>query len=96
MYTEYQLDEVEQHTFTAVQLYFNNNIGVGNGLSKNRLSAYILQYLVDNRYDIYDIEIVIQPNSELGVTNNNQKVKVEEFEKIYPNKIYTKVEYNAE
>lgn len=96
MYTEYQLDEVEQHTFTAVQLYFNNNMGVGNGLSKNRLSAYILQYLVDNRYDIYDIEIVIQPNSELGVTNNNQKVKVEEFEKIYPNKIYTKVEYNAE
>ena len=46
MYTEYQLDEVEQHTFTAVQLYFNNNMGVGNGLSKNRLSAYILQYLV--------------------------------------------------
>ena len=96
MYTEYQLDEVEQHVFTAVKLFFDNQIYVGKKLSKNRLEAYILQYLVDERYDIYDIEITIEPNSDMEIDPVTKQFKIEPFERIYPNQVWTKVEYNAE
>ena len=96
MYTEYQLDEVEQHIFTAVKLFFDNHIYVGKKLSKNRLEAYILQYLIDERYDIYDIEVNIEPSSDIEIDPVTKQFKINEFERIYPNQIWTKVEYNSE
>lgn len=96
MYTEYQTDEVEQHIFTAVRLFFDNQIQVGKKLSKNRLEAYILQYLVDERYDIYDIEIEIEPNSNIDIDPITNQFKINEFERLYPNRIMTTIEYNSE
>ena len=96
MYTEYQADEIEQHIFTGVQLFFNNQIQVGKKVSKNRLEAYLLQYLVDERYDIYDIELKIEPNSDINIDPKTKQLKINEFERIYPNQIYTQIEYNIE
>lgn len=96
LYTEYQVDEVEQHTFTAVKLFFDNQIYVGKKLSKNRLEAYILQYLIDEKYDIYDIEVTVEPNSDVEIDPVTKQYKINEFERLYPNKVSTKIEYNAE
>lgn len=96
MYTEYQADEIEQHIFTAVKLYFDNQLHVGKKLSKNRLEAYILQYLVDERYDIYDIEVNVKPNSDIDIDPVTNQFKINEFERLYPNKILTTLEYNEE
>lgn len=96
MYTEYQADEIEQHAFTAVKLFFDNQIQVGKKLSKNRLEAYVLQYLIDEKYDIYDIEIKIQPNSDIDIDPITKQFKINEFERLYPNQVWTKIEYNKE
>lgn len=96
MYTEYQADEIEQHIFTAVQLFFDNQMYVGRKLSKNRLEAFILQYLVDERYDIYDLEINVEPNSDVEVDGVTKQIKINEFERLKPNKVFTKIEYNVE
>lgn len=96
MYTEYQVDEIEQHIFTAAQLYFDNQMYVGRKLSKNRLEAFILQYLVDAKYDIYEIALDVKPNVNTEVDEKTGQILVNEFERIVANKISTKVEYNIE
>lgn len=96
MYTEYQINEIEEHIFTATKLFFDNQIHVGKKISKNRLEAYILQYLVDERYDIYDLEITIEPNSNIEIDSVTGQIKVEPFERLYPNQVWTKIEYNEE
>ena len=96
MYTEYQVNEVEEHIFTAVKLFFDNQIQVGKKLSKNRLEAYVLQYLIDERYDIYDIEINVEPGSDVTIDPVTNQYKVNEFERLYPNQIWSKIEYNIE
>lgn len=94
MYTEYQVDEIEQHIFTAAQLYFDNQMYVGRKLSKNRLEAFILQYLVDAKYDIYEIALDVKPNVNTEIDEKTGQILVNEFERIVANKISTKVEYN--
>lgn len=96
MFTEYQTNEVEEHIYTAVRLFFDNQIQVGKKLSKNRLEAYILQYLIDERYDIYDIEIKIEPNSDVDIDPVTKQFKISEFERLYPNKVLSTIEYNSE
>lgn len=96
MYTKYQINEIEEHIFTATKLFFDNQIPVGKKISKNRLEAYILQYLVDERYDIYDLEITIEPNSNIEIDSVTGQIKVEPFERLYPNQVWTKIEYNEE
>ncbi len=96
MYTEYQTDEIEQHIFTATQLYFDNQMYVGKKLSRNRLEAFILQYLVDEKYDIYEIDLEIDPTSNVEIDTETGQVLVSEFERLVANQIYTKIEYNEE
>lgn len=96
MYTEYQVDEIEQHIFTATQLYFENQMYVGRKLSKNRLEAFILQYLVDSKYDIYEIGLEVKPNINTEVDPETGQILVNEFERIVANTISTKIEYNIE
>ena len=96
MYTEYQADEIEQHVFTATQLYFDNQMYVGKKLSKNRLEAFILQYLVDERYDIYEIDLEVKPNADAEIDPNTGQISVNEFERIVAKRITTKIEYNIE
>lgn len=96
MYTEYQVDEIEQHVFTAAQLYFENQMYVGKKLSKNRLEAFLLQYLVDERYDIYEIVLDVKPESGTEIDEDTGQILVNEFERIVPNQILTTIEYNKE
>lgn len=94
MYTEYQRNEVEQNIFTATQLYFDNQIHVGRRLSKNRLEAFILQYLVDEKYDIYEIELDVDYTSDVKYDSKTGFLLVEPYQRIYPNKVTTTIEYD--
>lgn len=96
IFTTYDKNEVEENIKTAVELYFNNNIFVGKKLSKNRLEAYILQYLIDEKYDIYETEIEIASNSKLNIDADTGQIIVDGFQRLYPNKIRTVVEYNSD
>ena len=92
--TEYQQDEVAQHIKTAVELFFNNQIYVGKALSVNRLQSFLLQYLYDERYDIYEVEVDIEGNNEINIDSVTGQIKVEEFQRLYPNIIYTQINYD--
>lgn len=96
LYTEYQIDEIEQHIFSATQLYFDNQMYVGKKLSKNRLEAFILQYLVDERYDIYEIDLEVKPTSDAQIDEETGQILVNDFERLVANKIYTKIEYDGD
>lgn len=95
--TPYQKDEIEQHIKTAVETFFVNQIHVGKKLSVNRLEAFILQYLYDERYDIYEIEATVEANNEEVMKDaETGQFKVSEFQRLYPNIVYTTIEYNTE
>lgn len=96
LYTEYQIDEIEQHVFTATKLFFDNQMFVGKKLSKNRLEAFLLQYLVDARFDIYEIELNVIPSSDARVDEKTGQIMVNEFERIVANRIFTDIDYDKE
>lgn len=96
MYSDYQLEDLFQTVETAVRVFFNQNIYVGKKLSINRLEAFILQYMVDERYEIYETEISIAMNKDYNVDPDTGQIMVADFEKIVPNKIRTQVEYNVD
>ena len=94
--TDYNLNEVETNVKTAVELYFNSNIHVGKKLSQNRLEAYLLQYLVDEKYDIYETEIEIAPNKEYKKNPTTGQIEIEPWQRLYPSRIKTIIQYNAD
>ena len=96
LYTEYQVNEIEEHVYTATKLYFDNQMYVGKKLSKNRLEAFLLQYLVDEKYDIYEIDLEVKPNTSTEVDSETGQILVNEFDRIVANRIFTKIEYNIE
>lgn len=96
MYSEYQLEDLFQTVETAVKVFFGQNIFVGKKLSIKRLEAFILQYMVDERYDIYETDISIAMNKDYKIDPKTGHIIVSEFEKIVPNKIRTQVEYNID
>lgn len=96
-FTPYQKDEIEQHIKTAVETYFANNIYIGRKLSTNRLESYILQYLFDERYDIYEVEVSVESNNSDVLTDlETGQLKIQEYQRLYPNIIYTTIEYNSD
>lgn len=95
-YTPYEKNEIEEHIKDAVETFFGNQIYVGRKLSVNRLESYILQYLIDERYDIYEIEIDIDNNADLTVDAETGQLKIEAFQRLYPNAIYTTIEYTID
>lgn len=96
MYSEYDLNDIEQTIKTAVEVYFGKQIYVGRQLSVKRLEAFVLQYLVDETYDIYEMDIEVGANKDLKIDPETGYFIVNEFEKLLPNKITTMVEYNFE
>ena len=69
---------------------------VGRKLSKNRLESFILQYLVDEKYDIYEIELKVTPQDESEFDEEKQQIKINEFERLVPNRIFTDIEYDVD
>lgn len=96
MGTDYNQNEIETNIKTAIELYFNSNIYVGKKLSKNRLEAYILQYLVDEKYDIYETEVEVAPNKDYNKNPYTGQIEVEPWQRIYPSRITTIIKYNAD
>lgn len=96
MGTDYTQNEIENNIKTAMELYFNGNIYVGKKLSKNRLEAYLLQYLVDEKYDIYETEIKIKPNKDYKINPITKQIEVEPWQRLYPSRIKTVIKYNAD
>jgi hypothetical protein len=95
-YTPYEKDEIENSIKTAIETYFANQVYVGKKLSVNRLESYILQFLFDEQYDIYEVDIDIEDNSDLNVDFETGQLKVEPFQRLSPNLIYTTIEYNID
>ena len=56
----------------------------------------MLQYLVDAKYDIYETEIEIAPNKEYKKNPRTGQYEIEPWQKLYPARIKTVLEYNAE
>lgn len=96
IFTKYQQDEVAQHIRTAVELFFNGRVYVGKPLSVNRLESFLLQYLFDEKYDIYEVEIGVESNSDLKIDSITGQLSVEQFQKITPNLLSTTIEYELE
>lgn len=96
MGTDYTQNEIETNIKTAMELYFNGNIHVGKKLSHNRLEAYLLQYLVDEKYDIYETEIDVVPNRDYKINPYTGQLEIEPWQRLYPSRIKTVIEYNAE
>ena len=95
-YTPYEKDELENNIKDAVETYFANQIYVGKKLSVNRLESYLLQYLFDAKYDIYEVDITIDNNSDLIIDPETSQLKIEQFQRLYPNLIYTTIEYTID
>jgi len=95
-YTPYEKDELENSIKDAIEIFFGDQIYVGKNLSLNRLESYILQYLFDEKYDIYEVDIAIDNNSDFTVDPVTGKIKIEQFQRLYPNFIYTTIEYTLD
>lgn len=95
-YTTYEKDELENSIKSAVEMFFANQIFIGKKLSVNRLESYILQYLFDSKYDIYEVDIKIDNNSEIEIDSETSQLKIKEFQRLYPNLIYTTIEYTVD
>ena len=95
-FTIYEKNELEQHIRTAVELFFSSQIYVGKKLSPNRLESFILQYLFDEKYDIYDVEVEVEPNNEAAIDMETGQLKIEPYQRIYPNYVYTTVQYDQD
>lgn len=96
-FTPYQKNEIEQHIKAAVETYFANQIYIGRKLSINRLESYILQYLFDEKYDIYEVEVNVESKNNDVITDlETGQLKVEDYQRLYPNLIYTTIQYNIE
>lgn len=96
-YTPYEKNEIEQHIKTAIETYFSNRMYIGKKLSVNRLESFILQYLFDEQYDIYEVDVDIEANDKNIQTDiETGQIKIEEFQKLYPNLIYSTIKYNVD
>ena len=96
IFTNYQQDEVSQHVRTAIELFFNSRVYVGKKLSVNRLESFLLQYLFDEKYDIFEVEVNIDSNTELDVDDETGQISVQEFQKITPNLLSTTLEFELD
>jgi uncharacterized phage protein gp47/JayE len=96
MYSEYDLSDIEQTIKTAVEVYFGKQIYVGKQLSVKRLEAFVLQYLVDETFDVYEMDVEVGANKDFDIDPETGYIIINEYEKLLPNKITTVIEYNFE
>lgn len=95
-FTIYEKNELEHHIATAVEFFFSSQIHVGKKLSVNRLESHILQYLFDEQYDIYEVEVDINNVDNSNIDLETNQLKIKEYQKIQPNLVYTTVQYDKE
>ena len=96
LYNEYDKETLENHITTAIEIFIGNYCYIGQGLSVKRLEAYILNYVVDAGFEIYELDANILPNDELSINPQNGKYEVKPYQRIQANKVTTVFEYNLE
>lgn len=96
LYNEYDKETLENHIVTAIEIFIGNYCYIGQGLSVKRLEAYILNYVVDAGFEIYELDVDILPNEDLTVNPQNGKFEVKPYQRIQANKVSTVFEYNLE
>lgn len=93
MYNSYDVADITQNIKEAVEQYFNLNIFVGFKLSVKRLESFILQYLIQNNYEIYEININVGEDANLVFDNETGELVIEPYQKFYANKVQTDIIY---
>lgn len=94
MYDSYDVKNIQQSISDAIKAYFETNIYVGYRLSVKRLEAFILNYLVRQNYEIYEIDVNIAKDNRLILDRETGEVIVEPYEKLYTNKVQSEIIYN--
>ena len=96
VYDEYSLDAVYTSIKTAVELYFSQDIWVGMGLSLKRLQAFVLNYIVSENYEIYEIDMEIENEIKYEHDDKTGKVIVKPWQKLYANKLTIDIDYEED
>ena len=96
IYDEYAIDAIYSSIKSAVELYFSQDIWVGMPLSLKRLQAFVLNYIVAENYEIYEIEMSIDNEDNYEHDSQTGKIIVKPWEKLYANKLEIDVDYEDE
>ena len=96
VYDEYSLDAVFASVKTAIQLYFSQDVWVGQSISIKRLQAFVLNYIVSENYEIYEVDVEIENEAKYEHDNKTGKIIVKPWEKLYANKITIDIDYEED
>lgn len=96
IYDEYSLESIYSSIKTAVELYFSQDVWVGMPLSLKRLQAFVLNYIVSENYEIYEIDIEIENEIKYEHDTKTGKIIVKPWEKLYANKLTIDIDYDGE
>ena len=94
MHDSYDVIDIKQKIGEAIEIFFEAKISVGTKLSIKRLEAFIINYLVQNDFEIYELDITVADNNNLVFDNETGEIIMEPYEKLYANKIQTEIHYN--
>lgn len=96
IYDEYSIQNVYSSIKTAIELYFSQDIWVGMSLSVKRLQAFVLNYVVSENYEIYEIDISVENEIKYKHDEKTGKIIVKPWEKLYANKITIDIDYDED
>lgn len=96
VYDEYSLDVVYSSIKTAVELYFSQDVWVGMSVSVKRLQAFVLNYIVSENYEIYEIDMEIDNEEKFEHDDKTGKIVVKPWQKLYANKLTIDIDYEED
>ena len=96
IYDEYSIEAINMSIKSAVELYFSQDVWVGMPLSLKRLQAFVLNYIVSENYEIYEIEMSIENEDKYEHDSKTGQVIVKPWQKLYANKLTIDVDYETE
>ena len=96
IYDEYSIQNVYSSIKTAIELYLSQDIWVGMSLSVKRLQAFVLNYVVSENYEIYEIDISVENEIKYKHDEKTGKIIVKPWEKLYANKITIDIDYDED
>lgn len=93
IYDEYTVEEMNESVKSAIELYFTQNVFVGQKVSLKRLEAYALNYIANGNYEVYEIHLEITNDKFFKKDPDTGEIVVAPYEKIYPNKLEISTDY---
>lgn len=101
-YDTYEESAFEDDLVSAINLFFNQQVYVGDFINIKRLEAFVLNYIYST-YTVYEINLEIlnldeikniETSENTGYDLKTNTIKVEPYEKIKPDRIITEIQYN--